>query len=193
MLSLDLFSFTFLLKAGVVLTLAGIAGLIISFGMAVDANVLIFERIKDELKEGKTLNNAIDAGFDRAWSAIRDSNFSSLITCAILFSFGSSIIRGFAFNLAAGILVFHVYSNYNNQNPFAGFASTKMSENLKLLGVRENTKVLSFDFIGKVKFGLVYQERLLYAAILAIFVFGLNLGNRFQKEVHYWHLNLTNK
>lgn len=89
----------------VTMTLAGIAGFILSIGMAVDANVLIFERLKEELKGGRELGSAIDEGFKRAWSSIRDSNISSLITCAILFWFGSSIIRGFAFTLAIGILV----------------------------------------------------------------------------------------
>jgi len=89
----------------VVLTLSGVAGFILSVGMAVDANILIFERMKEELKLGKGLNAAIQAGFERAWSSIRDSNFSSLITCAILFIFGSGIIRGFALTLAIGILV----------------------------------------------------------------------------------------
>lgn len=89
----------------VTMTLAGIAGFILSIGMAVDANVLIFERLKEELKGGRELGSAIDEGFRRAWSSIRDSNISSLITCVILFWFGSSIIRGFAFTLAIGILV----------------------------------------------------------------------------------------
>ena len=89
----------------IVLSLAGIAGIILSIGMAVDANILIFERIKEELKEGKKYTAAISIGFERAWLSIRDSNISSLITCGILAWFGSSIIRGFAINLAIGILV----------------------------------------------------------------------------------------
>lgn len=91
--------------AGVTLTLAGIAGFILSIGMAVDANVLIFERLKEELKAGRDLFSAIEEAFPRAWSSIRDSNISSLITCAILYWFGSSIIKGFALTLALGILV----------------------------------------------------------------------------------------
>lgn len=89
----------------VTLTLAGIAGFILSVGIAVDANILIFERMKEELRRGRTLANAIDLGFSRAWPSIRDSNVSSLITSAILFYFGTSIIRGFAVTLALGILV----------------------------------------------------------------------------------------
>lgn len=88
----------------VTLTLAGIAGFILSIGMAVDANILIFERTKEELKNGKSLGAAIDEGFNRAWPSIRDSNTSSLITCAILFWMGTSIIKGFALTLSIGIL-----------------------------------------------------------------------------------------
>lgn len=93
----------------VVLTLPGIAGFILSIGMAVDANVLIFERLKEELRAGRTLRQAIDLGWSRAWPSIRDSNISTLITCAILFTFGStfgaSIVKGFSVTLALGVLV----------------------------------------------------------------------------------------
>lgn len=89
----------------VTLTLAGVAGFILSVGIAVDANILIFERMKEELRRGRTLANAIDLGFSRAWPSIRDSNVSSLITSSILFYFGTSIIRGFAVTLALGIVV----------------------------------------------------------------------------------------
>lgn len=90
---------------GVVLTLAGIAGVILSIGMAVDANILIFERMKEELLLGKTLARGVEDGFARAWTSIRDSNASSLITCAILFWFGSSLIQGFALTLGVGIAI----------------------------------------------------------------------------------------
>ncbi len=90
---------------GITLTLAGIAGFILSVGMAVDANILIFERTKEELRKGKTLDQAVEEGFKRAWLSIRDSNFSSLITTFILGYFGSSIIRGFAITLSIGILL----------------------------------------------------------------------------------------
>ncbi len=100
-----LFFLTLVLSSKITLTLAGIAGVVLSIGMAVDANILIFERTKEEMRKGKSLQQAIEEGFKRAWDSIRDSNFSSLITCAILFYFGSSIIRGFATNLALGILL----------------------------------------------------------------------------------------
>ena len=93
----------------VTLTLPGIAGFILSVGMAVDANILIFERMKEELRAGRTLLLAIEAGFQRAWPSIRDSNISTLITCAILLwfgaSFGASIVAGFALTLAIGVLI----------------------------------------------------------------------------------------
>lgn len=89
----------------VTLTLAGIAGFILSIGMAVDANVLIFERTKEELRLGKPLPVAIEQGFSRAWLSIRDSNASSIITCVILAWFGTSLIKGFAITLGIGIFV----------------------------------------------------------------------------------------
>lgn len=89
----------------VVLTAAGIAGLILSVGLAVDANVLIAERIKEELREGKNKETAIGEGFGRAWLAIRDANITSLIAAVILFWFGTSLIKGFALVLGIGILV----------------------------------------------------------------------------------------
>lgn len=89
----------------VTLTLSGIAGFILSIGMAVDANILIFERIKEELRWGRPVFAALELGFHRAWTSIRDSNLSSLITAVILFSLGSGPVRGFALTLIIGILV----------------------------------------------------------------------------------------
>lgn len=93
----------------VTLTLAGIAAFVLSVGMAVDANILIFERSKEELRNGRSLIPAVEAGFDRAWSSIRDSNISTLITCGILYwmgnQFASSLIKGFALTLAIGVFV----------------------------------------------------------------------------------------
>jgi preprotein translocase subunit SecD len=93
----------------ITLTLPGIAGFVLSIGVAVDANVLIFERMKEELRSGRILHQAIDLGFSRAWPSIRDSNLSTLITCAILYwfgnTFGASIVKGFSLTLALGVLV----------------------------------------------------------------------------------------
>ena len=90
---------------GVTMSLSGIAGFILSIGMAVDANVLIFERMKEELKSGRDLPSAIDQGFSRAWFSIRDGNFTVLISSAILFWFSTSFIKGFALTLLIGIFV----------------------------------------------------------------------------------------
>ncbi len=89
----------------VTLTLAGIAGFILSIGMAVDANILIFERTKEELKAGRTLFTAINSGFDRAFTSIFDSNMTTIITCIILYFCGTSIVKGFALTLAIGVMV----------------------------------------------------------------------------------------
>ena len=93
----------------VVLSLPGIAGFILGIGMAVDANILIFERLKEELRAGRTLRQAIDLGWSRAWPSIRDANISTLITCLILFifgnTFGASMVKGFSVTLALGVIV----------------------------------------------------------------------------------------
>ena len=102
MLKMPLFLFS---SQHIVLTLAGMAGIILSIGMAVDANVLIFERMKEEIRKGKLLTTAAETGFKRAWPSIRDGNVSTFITCAILFTIGTSIVRGFAVTLGLGVLL----------------------------------------------------------------------------------------
>lgn len=129
----------FILKSGfpIVMTLAGIAGIVLSIGMAVDANILIFERMKEELNDGKNISAAIKIGFERAWSSIRDSNLSSLITCAILFWFGTSIIRGFAVTLSIGILVSMFTAITVTRTILYLVVTKKISENNWLMGVRK--------------------------------------------------------
>lgn len=90
---------------GVTLTLPGIAGFILSVGMAVDANVLIFERTREELRSGKTLYRSVESGFYRAFSSILDSNVTTLIACGALFLFGAGLVKGFALTLAVGVIV----------------------------------------------------------------------------------------
>ena len=93
----------------ITLTLPGITGFLLSTGMAVDANILIFERMKEELRWGRSLGAAINAGFDRAWTSIRDSNLSTIITCVILYwfgsNFGASVVKGFAITLFIGVVI----------------------------------------------------------------------------------------
>lgn len=104
-----MFLFAVIKILGVTLSLPGIAAVILTIGMAVDANVLIFERVKEELRAGRTMNSAIDIGFKRAWPSIRDSNASTMITCAILYwfgnNFGATLIVGFAVNLFIGVAI----------------------------------------------------------------------------------------
>ena len=122
----------------VTLTLAGIAGFILSVGMAVDANVLIFERMREELRNEKPFATAIEDGFTRAWASIRDSNVSSLITCFILVWFGSGVIKGFAITLGIGIIV----------SMFSAIVITRTF--LRLLAKRFNKKSLWW-FNAKIK------------------------------------------
>jgi len=89
----------------VTLTAAGMAGFVLSVGVAVDANILIFERMKEEMRKNANLQTSIKEGFKRAWLSIRDSNVSSLITAGILFWLGTSVVKGFALTLSIGILV----------------------------------------------------------------------------------------
>lgn len=105
LLNLAVFKLSSLTPYGITLTLAGVAGFILSIGMAVDANILIFERMKEEERLGKSRRTAIELGFQHAWTSIRDSNVSTLITCVILYSFGTGIIRGFALVLAIGVII----------------------------------------------------------------------------------------
>jgi preprotein translocase subunit SecD len=90
---------------GVTLTLPGIAGFILSIGMAVDANVLIFERTREELRAGKTLYRSVESGFYRAFSSILDSNVTTLIACGALFWLGAGLVKGFALTLALGVTI----------------------------------------------------------------------------------------
>ncbi len=108
--AIALFTYTLILVSifklsGITLSLSGIAGLILSIGIAVDANVLIFERIREELRRGRNKSLAISEGFKRAWPSIRDGNASTIITCVVLISFGTGMVKGFAISLLVGVLL----------------------------------------------------------------------------------------
>ena len=109
----------------IVLTLAGIAGFVLSVGMAVDANILIFERMKEEIRAGKSVHTAMITGFSRAWSSIRDSNISTLLTCFILYTFGAPIIKGFAVTLALGVIISMITAITISRTFLQLFADTK--------------------------------------------------------------------
>ena len=119
----------------VTLTATGIAGFIISIGIAVDANVLIFERVKEELRSGKNTIEAVSLGFTRAWLAIRDSSISNILTALILFYFGTSLIKGFALTLGMGVVV----------SLFSAITVTRMFLSFTVVLLREG-KVARFLF-----------------------------------------------
>ncbi|MCK4781900.1 protein translocase subunit SecD [Candidatus Parcubacteria bacterium] len=116
----------------VTLTLAGIGGAILSMGMAVDANILIFSRVKEELEQEKSFGVSLEQGFQRAWPSIKDSNFTTLIIAFILFAFGTSFVKGFALTLSLGILISMFSAIFITQNFLRCFEGTKL-ENIKWL------------------------------------------------------------
>jgi SecD/SecF fusion protein len=135
-----------------VLTLPGIAGIALSIGMAVDTNILIFERIREELKAGKSLKAAIDAGFNRAFAAVFDSHVATILTAVIMFIFGSGPVRGYAVTLVAGLLV-NLYTAVTVTrmcHMLIASRTAKVSV-LKMMNLVPETKI---DFIGKWKWWL---------------------------------------
>jgi preprotein translocase subunit SecD len=118
--------------SSITLTLAGIGGFILSIGMAVDANVLIFSRLREELREGKTLQQSVDQAFLRAWPSIRDGNFTTLIVALILFGVGTSFVQGFAMTLIIGLLLSIFASMVITKNFLLSFARTKKGRKLWL-------------------------------------------------------------
>lgn len=120
----------------VTLTLAGVAGFILSIGMAVDANILIFERLKEEARSGKELGIAIDDGFSRAWPSIRDSNISTLITTAVLYYFTTSIVRGFALTLGIGVIVSMFSAIFATRSFLKIFPTTSLERFPFLIGIK---------------------------------------------------------
>jgi len=125
-------------KDYIVLTLAGMAGIILSLGMAIDANVLVFERMKEELRKGKLVKTAVETSFRHAWPAIRDGNVSTLITCAILFMVGTSIVRGFAITLGMGVILSMFTAITITRWMLRRIAHHPLAENLALFGVHRN-------------------------------------------------------
>jgi len=145
---LGLFSSSLGTKPGLpVLTLPGIAGIVLTIGMAVDANVLIFERIREELRTGKSVLNAITAGYSKAFSTIMDANVTTLLTAVILFWQGSGAIRGFAVTLTAGILVSMLMVLVFTRLFLETLAEKTKIKSLKMFSIiKANTKI---DFVGK--------------------------------------------
>ena len=143
----------------VTLTLTGIAGFILSIGMAIDANMLIFERTKEELKMGRSLFTAINSGFERAFTSIFDSNVSTIMTCIILYTFGASMVKGFALTLIIGVclsMFSAITITKNFMHLIFGSSELKYPE---LFGIRkeeiENTYQAKETKREKAKFGVL--------------------------------------
>ena len=149
----------------ITLTLPGIAGFILSIGMAVDANILIFERIKEELVTGKTLRGAIDSGFKRAFSAILDSNVCTVITCLVLFNFGTGPIRGFALTLGLGVLISMFTAITVTRTLLFSLVGIGAAQNAKLYGVTGDYKLRQWGFMRKPKLWLGISGALMVIGI----------------------------
>ena len=168
-----------LVSFGAVLTLPGIAGIVLTMGMAVDANVIIYERIKEELRGGKGIHAAIKDGFSNAYSAIIDGNLTTIITGVVLFIFGNGPVQGFATTLVIGILTSLFCSIFITRLILEAIVakrgkcafSYKWSENL--LGN------VNFDFIGKRKFAYVASGIVILAGVVSLAFHGLNYGVEF--------------
>lgn len=158
----------------ITLSLAGIAGFILSVGMALDANILIFSRLKEELASGKNLETALKTAFSRAWSSIRDSNLSSLITCLILVFFGTAIIKGFALTLAIGVLV-SMFSAITVTRSFLEVAF-RWFKNPKLWKCGFSEKTPNLPFIKNSKWFFGFSILLTIITIISLFTRGLNQG-----------------
>lgn len=173
-----LFFVSSVLSSPITLTLAGIAGVILSIGMAVDANILIFERTKEEIHNGHNISAAIEKGFDRAWNSIRDSNFSSLITCAILFYFGSSLIRGFALNLAVGIVISMFTAIIITRTLLRAVVKTKLGEKTSLFAPAKKEKKI-YRIIEKTNLWFGFSGILIAIGFVALVTFGMKFGMDF--------------
>ena len=121
-----------LAQFGFTLTLPGVAGLVLTIGMAVDANVLVFERIREELRTGKTVRASIDAGYARAFRTILDANVTTLLTALVLYQFGTGPVRGFAVTLSIGILVSMFTALVVTRSIFEGITSRRTLTKLSI-------------------------------------------------------------
>jgi len=169
----------------VTLSLAGLAGFVLSVGMAVDANVLIFERTRDELRHGRTVPLAVETGFRRAFPAIRDSNISTLITCAILAFFGTDVIRGFAITLAIGVIVSFFTAITITRSLFAWVLSWRIGRDPRLYTeiheeFAEHPPRGRFDIVKNRNWYFAGSLAVIIPGILAILFWGFNLGIDFK-------------
>jgi SecD/SecF fusion protein len=181
------FTFGILASFQAVLTLSGIAGIVLALGMAVDANVLIFERAKEELRGGKGIRTAIADGYSNAFSAIFDSNLTSIITGVILLFFGTGPIKGFATTLIIGIICSFFTAVYLTRIIFIAFGKRKAFQNLTFStaisrNMFSNTK---FNFLGARKVSFMVVAAFVAIVVISLFVRGLNQGIDFSGGRNY--------
>jgi len=171
-----LFLFGTLVSFGAVLTLPGIAGLVLTLGMAVDANVIIYERIKEELRAGKGLSKAIADGYSNAYSAIVDGQITTLLTGIVLFIFGSGPVQGFATTLIIGIITSMLTAIFITRLVFE--ARVEKGKNITFTNkFTENfLQHTHVDFIGKKKIGYIISGCLILISLLSIFIKGFTYG-----------------
>ena len=165
-----------LVSFGAVLTLPGIAGLVLTLGMAVDANVIIYERIKEELRAGKGLSKAIADGYKNAYSAIIDGQFTTFLTGVVLFMFGSGPVQGFATTLLIGIITSVLTSVFITRVIFDDRVSKGKNitfDNNLTRNFLQNTKV---DFLGKKKIAYIVSGALILISLVSIFTKGFTYG-----------------
>ncbi len=161
---------------GSTLTLPGIAGIVLTIGMAVDANVLIYERIREELKSGKSILAAIDAGFKRAWGTIIDSHLTQLIAAIVLYFLGSGPVQGFAVTLALGILT-SLFTSYTVTLYFVGWwYRIRRPKTLKIQVFRFIPDGTRIPFMKISRYAIIFSILISVGAIGSAFIKGFNLG-----------------
>ena len=168
-----------LVSFGAVLTLPGIAGIVLTMGMAVDSNVIIFERIKEELRAGKGISAAIKDGFSNAYSAIIDGNFTTIITGVVLYVFGNGPVQGFATTLIIGIITSLFCSIFVTRMLIEKIVAKKGSVAFSRSWSENWLTNFKFDFIGKRKMSYIVSGVIVLVSVVSLFVQGLNLGVEF--------------
>ena len=171
-----LFLFGTLVSFGAVLTLPGIAGLVLTMGMAVDANVIIYERVKEELASGKGLGKAIADGYSNAFSAIFDGQVTTLLTGIVLFVFGSGPVQGFATTLIIGIITSVITSIFITRLIFEARVARGKNVTFESAATKNFLKNTNADFIGKKKISYVLSGALILISLVSIFTKGFTYG-----------------
>ncbi len=184
----------------VTLTVPAITGFILTIGMAVDANILVFERMKEELRSGRRLKSAMEAGFSRAWPSIRDANLSTLITAFILFwfgsNFGASIVKGFAVTLAIGVLI-NLFTAVTVTRALLRFAidvfGGAIDRNRRLwLGLKEDAQVSvpqwvsgAFQIVQKRKWFYLFSTIIIVPGLIVMAISYAEIGSPFRMAIDY--------